>query len=67
MYHIEDNGQPLCAIGFVVALDYHNPFIHPFKEFQQWKTHPAIKKHLEGGKRISYGARALNEGGIQVW
>lgn len=50
------------AVGFVVALDYPNPYLHPFKEFQRYKTHPSIRKHLEGGKRISYGARALNEG-----
>ncbi|KAI6196522.1 hypothetical protein M3Y94_01119300 [Aphelenchoides besseyi] len=66
LYHIEDNGQPLVAVGFVVALDYKNPYIHPFKEFQRYKTHPSIAKTLEGGKRISYGARALNEGGYQT-
>ncbi|CAD5209781.1 unnamed protein product [Bursaphelenchus okinawaensis] len=65
LYHIEDGGQPLVATGFVVALDYRNPYLHPFKEFQRFKTHPVIAKTLEGGKRIGYGARALNEGGFQ--
>ncbi len=63
LYHFGDN---LVAVGFVMHLDYANPYLHPFKEFQRAKTHPAIKKHLEGGKRISYGARALTEGGLQA-
>ena len=62
MYHLENN---LCAIGFVVALDYKNPTLSPYKEFQRYKHHPAIKKYLEGGKVLSYGGRALNEGGYQ--
>ncbi|KAI8837076.1 hypothetical protein BC829DRAFT_426197 [Chytridium lagenaria] len=62
MYHLENN---LCAIGFVVALDYKNPTLSPYKEFQRFKHHPKVKKYLEGGKIVSYGARALNEGGIQ--
>ncbi len=62
MYHLENN---LCAIGYVVALDYKNPSLSPYKEFQRYKHHPSIKKYLEGGKVISYGARALNEGGLQ--
>ncbi|KAJ3257286.1 hypothetical protein HK103_004840 [Boothiomyces macroporosus] len=62
MYHLENN---LCAIGFVVALDYKNPTLSPYKEFQRYKHHPSIKKYLEGGKVLSYGARALNEGGYQ--
>lgn len=62
MYHLENN---LCAIGFVVALDYTNPTLSPYREFQRFKHHPAIKKYLEGGKVLSYGARALNEGGFQ--
>ena len=66
MYHLVDDGKPLCAIGFVVALRYDNPFMDPFKEFQRYKTHPSIRKHLEGGKRLAYGARSLNEGGFQV-
>lgn len=66
MYHLKDDGQLLCALGFVVALDYQNPYINPFKELQRYKTHPSIRKYLEGGKRIGYGGRALNEGGFQV-
>ncbi|TPX76899.1 hypothetical protein CcCBS67573_g01820 [Chytriomyces confervae] len=62
MYHLEDN---LCAIGYVVALDYENPTLSPYKEFQRYKHHPLIKHYLEGGKVLSYGARALNEGGYQ--
>uniref|UniRef100_A0A915E093 Electron transfer flavoprotein-ubiquinone oxidoreductase n=1 Tax=Ditylenchus dipsaci TaxID=166011 RepID=A0A915E093_9BILA len=60
-----DNGQSLVSTGFVVALDYKNPYLNPYQEFQRYKTHPSIRKHLEGGKRIGYGARALNEGGYQ--
>ena len=52
-------------MGYVIGLDYQNPYLSPFDEFQRFKTHPAIKKIIEGGKRISYGARALIEGGIQ--
>ncbi|TPX63554.1 hypothetical protein SpCBS45565_g06524 [Spizellomyces sp. 'palustris'] len=62
MYHFEDNK---CTIGYVVALDYENPTLSPYKEFQRYKQHPAIRKYLEGGKIISYGARAINEGGYQ--
>ncbi len=62
MYHIEDNK---IAVGFVVGLDYTNPYLSPFDEFQRYKTHPAIRRYFEGGKRIAYGARALNEGGWQ--
>ena len=62
LYH-QENGQ--VALGFVVALDYQNPYLSPFEEFQRWKTHPAIRAEIEGGKRISYGARAINEGGWQ--
>uniref|UniRef100_A0A914CFN7 Electron transfer flavoprotein-ubiquinone oxidoreductase n=1 Tax=Acrobeloides nanus TaxID=290746 RepID=A0A914CFN7_9BILA len=65
LYHIEDNGQPLVAIGFIIGLDYKDPYINTFREFQKYKTHPSIRKHLEGGKRIGYGARAVNEGGYQ--
>jgi electron-transferring-flavoprotein dehydrogenase len=53
-------------IGFVVGLDYKNPFLSPYQEFQRWKTNPVIAKHLEGGTCVSYGARALNEGGLQA-
>jgi len=61
-YH-QESGQ--LAIGFVVALDYRNPHLSPFEEFQLWKQHPAIRGMLEGGRRVSYGARAINEGGWQ--
>ena len=59
-------GENLVSIGFVVGLDYPNPWLSPFDEFQRFKTHPAVAKMLEGGKRIAYGARALNEGGFQA-
>jgi len=63
LYHLnEDN---LVAVGFVVGLDYTNPYLHPFKTFQQFKTHPSVSPLFEGGTRIGYGARALNEGGYQ--
>ena len=62
LYH-QENGQVAC--GFVVALDYKNPHLSPFEEFQRWKTHPEISAILTGGKRVSYGARAINEGGWQ--
>ena len=62
MYHAE-NKQ--IFLGYVIGLDYKNPHLSPFDEFQRFKTHPSIKKYLDGGKRISYGARALIEGGIQ--
>ncbi|XP_023229738.1 electron transfer flavoprotein-ubiquinone oxidoreductase, mitochondrial-like [Centruroides sculpturatus] len=64
LYHLGE-GQPLIAVGFVVGLDYENPYLNPFKEFQRFKLHPSIRKTFEGGKRIAYGARALNEGGFQ--
>ncbi|QTN25208.1 electron transfer flavoprotein-ubiquinone oxidoreductase [Rhizobacter sp. AJA081-3] len=60
-YHAENNQLML---GFVVGLDYANPWLSPFEEFQRWKTHPEIRKLLEGGKRIGYGARAITAGGI---
>ncbi len=62
LYHQANNQV---ALGFVVSLDYKNPHLYPFEEFQRWKTHPAIAAILEGGKRVSYGARAINEGGWQ--
>ena len=62
LYHLEDN---MVAVGFVVGLDYKNPWLSPYEEFQRYKTHPSIRKHFEGGRRISYGARALSEGGFQ--
>ena len=61
-YHLEDNQA---YVGFVVGLDYQNPHLSPFDEFQRFKTHPAIRSYLEGGQRVAYGARALNEGGLQ--
>ncbi len=62
MYHF---GENLVSIGFVVHLNYSNPYLSPFDEFQRFKTHPVIRKFLEGGKRLSYGARAITEGGFQ--
>ena len=62
IYHQE---KTQVAIGFIVALDYENPYLSPFEEMQQFKTHPAIQPILEGGRRIAYGARAINEGGFQ--
>jgi electron-transferring-flavoprotein dehydrogenase len=62
MYHLENNQV---ALGFVVHLNYKNPYLSPFDEFQRFKHHPAIKPVLEGGRRISYGARAITEGGLQ--
>jgi electron-transferring-flavoprotein dehydrogenase len=61
LYHLDNN---LVAIGLVVGLDYANPWLAPFEEFQRYKTHPAIRSILEGGKRIAYGARALTAGGL---
>ncbi len=62
LYHLEDNQV---AVGFVVGLDYANPHLSPYEEFQRFKTHPAVRAILEGGRRVAYGARALNEGGFQ--
>jgi electron-transferring-flavoprotein dehydrogenase len=61
-YHLENNQA---AIGFVVGLGYSNPYLDPYEEFQRYKTHPAIRPFLEGGKRIAYGARAISAGGLQ--
>jgi len=63
IYHQADNQV---SIGFVTALSYTNPYISPFQEMQRWKQHPLIRSLLEGGKRVSYGARAINEGGAQA-
>jgi electron-transferring-flavoprotein dehydrogenase len=63
LYHF---GENLVSVGFVVHLNYPNPYLNPFKEFQRAKLHPKIRQHLEGGKRIGYGARALTEGGYQA-
>jgi electron-transferring-flavoprotein dehydrogenase len=62
LYHMENNQ---IAIMFVVGLDYRNPWLSPFEEFQRFKTHPAIRSLLEGGRRLAYGARSLSEGGFQ--
>ena len=62
LYHLEDNQV---AVGFTIGLDYRNPYLSPFDEMQRFKTHPAIRPTLEGGRRIAFGARALNEGGFQ--
>jgi electron-transferring-flavoprotein dehydrogenase len=61
LYHLEGNRVTL---GFVTGLDYQNPWISPFEEMQRWKTHPSIRAHIEGGKRIGYGARAITAGGL---
>jgi electron-transferring-flavoprotein dehydrogenase len=61
LYHFEDNKV---AVGFVVGLNYSNPWLSPFEEFQRYKTHPAIRAFLEGGRRIAYGARAITAGGL---
>ncbi len=63
LYHLEGNKVTL---GFVIGLDYTNPWMSPFEEMQRWKTHPAIKAHIEGGKRLGYGARAINNGTPQA-
>lgn len=62
MYHLEDN---LVSIGFVVHLNYQNPYLYPYMEFQRFKHHPLISQVLEGGRRVAYGARAITEGGFQ--
>jgi electron-transferring-flavoprotein dehydrogenase len=62
VYHFDDN---LVSLGLVVGLGYSNPSLSPFEEMQRWKTHPAIRVHVEGGKRVGYGARAITAGGLQ--
>jgi len=64
IYHY---GERLVAVGFVVHLDYANPHLSPFDEFQRFKTHPHVRELLEGAQRLSYGARAISEGGLQSW
>ena len=59
IYHLEGNRA---SLGFVMGLDYQNPWLSPYEEFQRWKTHPAVRAHIEGGRRIGYGARAINNG-----
>ena len=63
LYHFEDNKV---AVGFVVGLNYSNPWLSPFEEFQRYKTHPAIRSFLEGGRRVAYGARAITAGGFNA-
>lgn len=62
LYHLEDN---MVSVGYVVGLDYQNPYLSPYEEMQRFKTHPAIKNLFAGGRRVAYGARALVEGGFQ--
>lgn len=64
LYHLNEE-QPLVAVGYVIGLDYANPYLSPFQELQRFKTHPKIRSVFEDGTRIAYGARALNEGGFQ--
>jgi len=63
LYHQAPNKV---LLGFVVGLDYENPYLSPYQEFQRFKHHPKIKSHIEGGECVSYGARVINEGGLQV-
>jgi electron-transferring-flavoprotein dehydrogenase len=63
LYHL---GTNLVSYGFVIGLDYRNPWLSPFEEMQRFKTHPDIRRHFEGGRRVAYGARALSEGGFQA-
>ena len=66
LYHFTDEGgRRLVSYGFVVGLDYANPWLSPFDEMQRFKTHPQVRRHFEGGRRLAYGARALSEGGFQ--
>ena len=62
MYHAGNNQV---FLGLIIALNYRNPHLSPFEEFQRWKLHPKIRQYLDGGKRIGYGARAVNKGGLQ--
>jgi electron-transferring-flavoprotein dehydrogenase len=62
LYHLENNQV---SVGFVVGLGYSNPYLNPYEEFQRYKTHPAVRAFLEGGKRLAYGARAISAGGLQ--
>ena len=62
LYHAADNKV---FLGLIVALNYRNPHLSPFEEFQRWKTHPTVRRYLEGGQRVAYGARAVNKGGLQ--
>ena len=64
-HYTNEQGDKLMSVGFVIHLNYENPHLSPFDEFQRFKTHPAIRPVFEGGKRLAYGARAINEGGLQ--
>ena len=63
IYHF---GENRVAVGFVVGLNYQNPYLSPFEEFQRWKTHPALRGMFEGGRRLEYGARAITAGGLNA-
>jgi electron-transferring-flavoprotein dehydrogenase len=65
LYHFRDNGEPFISVGFVVHLNYANPYISPYNEFQRFKHHAVVAPFLKGGKRVAYGARAITEGGFQ--
>ncbi len=65
LYKFRDGGEPFVSVGYVVHLNYKNPYIAPYQEFQRYKHHPEILKHIEGGKRVAYGARAITSGGLQ--
>ena len=65
VYHFTSKGERYASLGFVVHLNYKNPYLSPFGEFQRFKTHPIMQDMLEGGERLSYGARAITEGGLQ--
>ena len=63
LYHLEDNQV---SLGLIIDLSYKNPYLSPYDEFQRWKTHPLVKEHLDGGTRLSYGARAITKGGYSA-
>ncbi len=65
LYHYRDKGEAFVSVGYVVHLNYKNPYLAPYEEFQRYKHHPDIARYLKGGKRIAYGARAITSGGIQ--
>ncbi|WP_321490274.1 electron transfer flavoprotein-ubiquinone oxidoreductase [uncultured Hyphomonas sp.] len=65
LYHFRDNGEPFISVGYVVHLNYKNPYLAPYQEFQRYKHHPDVVQYLKGGSRVAYGARAITSGGIQ--
>ncbi len=65
LYHFRDNGEPFVSVGYVVHLNYRNPYLSPYDEFQRYKHHAEISRYLKGGKRVAYGARAITSGGLQ--